>query len=30
MGDVTQLTAGIGPAMLVKALPGSNVVTTDL
>jgi amino acid transporter len=30
MSDLTQLTAGIGPTMLVKALPGSNVVTTDL
>ena len=30
MGDMSELTAGIGPTMLVKALAGSNVVTTDL
>ena len=30
MSDLKLLTAGIGPTMLVKALPGSNVVTTDL
>ena len=30
VADVAQLTAEIGPTMLVKALPGSNVVTTDL
>jgi len=27
---MSELTAGIGPTMLVKALAGSNVVTTDL
>jgi hypothetical protein len=30
MSDLALLTAEIGPTMLVKALPGSNVVTTDL
>eukprot|EP01043_Picozoa_sp_COSAG02_P041234 COSAG02_NODE_3402_length_6799_cov_44.275481_3_plen_464_part_00 len=30
MSDLTLLTAGIGPTMLVKALPGSSVITTDL
>ena len=30
MSDLALLTTGIGPTMVVKALPGSNVVTTDL
>ena len=30
MSELKLLTAGIGPTMLVKALPGSNVITTDL
>ena len=30
MGALTALTEGVGPVALVKAVPGSNVVTTDL
>ena len=28
--NVVELSAGLGPTVLVKALPDSNVVTTDL